>query len=86
VIGIVSRSDFLEHAGVEVHTGLVAQLRQLLRRVPFSHSDKPEVVGQIMSRPVITAQVDTPVLELVPRMADGLHQIPIVQATASWPG
>ena len=33
-----------------------------------------------MSRPVITAQVDTPVLELVPRMADGLHQIPVVQA------
>jgi CBS domain-containing membrane protein len=36
VIGIVSRTDFLEHAGVEVHTGLAAQLRRLLHRVPFS--------------------------------------------------
>ncbi|WP_171939316.1 HPP family protein [Herbaspirillum rubrisubalbicans] len=86
VIGIISRSDFLEHAGVEVQSGLAAQLRRLLYRVPFSHSDKPEVVGQIMSRPVITAQVDTPVLELVPRMADGLHQIPIVQADGKLAG
>lgn len=86
VIGIVSRTDFLEHAGVEVHTGLAAQLRRLLHRVPFTHSDKPEVVGQIMSRPVITAQVDTPVLELVPRMADGLHQIPVVQADGKLAG
>lgn len=86
VIGIVSRSDFLEHAGVEVHTGLVAQLRALLHRVPFTHSDKPEVVGQIMSRPVITAQVDTPVLELVPRMAEGLHQIPVVEADGKLAG
>ncbi|MFJ3057401.1 HPP family protein [Herbaspirillum sp. NPDC087042] len=86
VIGIVSRSDFLEHAGVEVHTGLVAQLRALLHRVPFTHSEKPEVVGQIMSRPVITAQVDTPVLELVPRMAEGLHQIPVVEADGKLAG
>jgi CBS domain-containing membrane protein len=35
---------------------------------------------------VITAQVDTPVLELVPRMADGLHQIPIVQADGKLAG
>ncbi|KAF1045073.1 MAG: hypothetical protein GAK35_01527 [Herbaspirillum frisingense] len=86
VIGIVSRTDFLEHAGVEVHTGLAAQLRRLLHRVPFSHSDKPEVVGQIMSRPVISANVETPVLELVPRMADGLHQIPVVDADGKLAG
>lgn len=86
VIGIVSRTDFLEHAGVEVHTGLAAQLRTLLHRVPFSHSDKPEVVGQIMSRPVVSAGVDTPVLELVPRMADGLHQIPVVDADGKLAG
>ena len=86
VIGIISRSDFLEHAGVEVHTGLTAQLRALLHRVPLLHSDKPEVVGQIMSRPVVTAQVDTPLLELVPRMADGLHQIPVVQADGKLAG
>ncbi|MBV8623709.1 MAG: CBS domain-containing protein, partial [Herbaspirillum sp.] len=49
-------------------------------------SDKPEVVGQIMSRPVITAQVDTPVLELVPRMAEGLHQIPVVEADGKLAG
>ncbi|MBP0596841.1 HPP family protein [Herbaspirillum sp. LeCh32-8] len=86
VIGIVSRTDFLEHAGVEVHTGLAAQLRKLLHRVPFSHSDKPEVVGQIMSRPVISATIDTPVLELVPRMAEGLHQIPVLDADGKLAG
>ncbi|MBB5392809.1 MULTISPECIES: HPP family protein [unclassified Herbaspirillum] len=86
VIGIVSRSDFLEHAGAQVHTGLAEQLRKLLHRVPFSHSDKPEVVGQIMSRPVISAGVDTPLLELVPRMADGLHQIPVLDAEGKLAG
>lgn len=86
VIGILSRTDFLEHAGVEVHTGLAAQLRALLHRIPLSHSDKPEVVGQIMTRPVVTALVDTPLLELVPRMAEGLHQIPVVEADGKLAG
>lgn len=86
VIGIVSRTDFLEHAGVEVHTGLAAQLRRLLHRVPFSHSEKPEVVGQIMSRPVVSASIDTPVLELVSRMAEGLHQIPVLDADGKLAG
>lgn len=80
VIGIVSRSDFLEHAETQLRDGWTAKLQGLLRRVPFSHSDKPEVVGQIMSRQVVTASVDTPILELVARMADGLHQIPVIDA------
>ncbi|EJN07387.1 CBS-domain-containing membrane protein [Herbaspirillum sp. YR522] len=82
VIGIVSRSDFLAHAeaGSSGPGGWAEKLRGLLRRVPFSHADKPEVVGQIMSPTVVTAGVDTPLLELVPRMADGLHQIPVVDA------
>jgi CBS domain-containing membrane protein len=86
VIGIVSRSDFLEHAGADVHTGLAGQLRKLLHRVPFTHSEKPEVVGQIMSGEVISAGVDTPVLALVPKMADGLHQIPVVDADGKLAG
>ena len=82
VIGIVSRSDFLMHAevGSHGHDDWMGKLRGLLRRVPFSHSDKPEVVGQIMSRTVLTAKVDTPLLELVAHMADGLHQVPVVDA------
>jgi CBS domain-containing membrane protein len=57
-----------------------------LRRVPFSHSDKPEGGRADHEPPRDAAQVDTPVLELVPRMADGLHQIPVVQADGKLAG
>ena len=54
-------------------------MREFLRRSPLLHSDKPEVVGQIMTSPVRTASVDQHILELVPLLSDlGLHRIPVV--------
>lgn len=78
VVGIVTRTDFLAYAGVDLHATLGRRIMMLLRRVPLTHSDKPEVVGQIMRREVITANVDTPVLTLVQSMSDGLHQVPVL--------
>ena len=79
VIGIVTRSDFLYHADQRGGTGLGARLRALLLRNPTSHSDRPEVVGQIMSAPVRTVLGEMPIVELVPLMADaGLHHVPVV--------
>lgn len=45
--------------------GLSARIQALLSRSPQSHSDKPEVVGQIMSAPLTTAQGSTTLVELV---------------------
>ena len=81
VIGIVTRSDFLRHADLRDEPSFGARLRAFLRRTTSSHSDKHEVVGQIMSAPVKTAADTTPIVELVPLMADiGLHHVPIVDA------
>ena len=81
VIGIVTRTDFLRHVDLARIETLGAKLRAFLRRTPNTHSDKPEVVGQIMTSRVRTATDDTPIVELVPLMSDqGLHHVPIVDA------
>ncbi|MES2100574.1 MAG: CBS domain-containing protein [Pseudomonadota bacterium] len=81
VIGIVTRSDFLRHAGLDDQRSIAMRLRAFLRRTAHTHSDKHEVVGQIMSARVSSALETTPVVELVPLMADiGHHHVPIVDA------
>ncbi|MYN04742.1 CBS domain-containing protein [Pseudoduganella sp. DS3] len=79
VIGIVTTSDFMTHGGLDDYHGMRRQLREFLRPSGTSHSEKPEVVGQIMVRQPRTANVDTPITELVPLMADsGFHHIPVL--------
>ncbi len=79
VIGIVTRSDFLRHAELQDQRSIGARLRAFLARTTNTHSDKPEVVGQIMSAPARTASETTPAVDLVPLMADvGHHHVPIV--------
>ena len=81
VIGIVTRSDFLNQVGTDGHHTLGMRLRTLLHRTPHSHSSKAEVVGQIMAAPVKTAFETTPLVELMPWMVDaGLHHVPVVDA------
>lgn len=81
VIGIVTRSDFLRHAELRDLNSLSQRLRAFLQRTAHTHSDKHEVVGQIMTAPARTAQATTPAVELVPLMADvGHHHVPIVDA------
>ncbi len=79
VIGMVAQSDFLRYSDLDDFRTLGARLRTLIRRTRHTHSDKPEVVGQIMTAPVKGAYVDTPIVELVPLMANsGLHHIPVL--------
>lgn len=83
VIGIVTIADFLKHAELDPrqHRHLGQRVRRLLAHTPFMHSDKPEVVGQIMSSPAHVVGSDEIAVELVPRLADlGLHQVPVVNA------
>ncbi|MDP9046425.1 MAG: HPP family protein [Pseudomonadota bacterium] len=79
VIGIVTRSDFLRHAELHDQRSIGIRLRAFLQRTAHTHSDKQEVVGQIMSARVSTALDTTPVVELVPMMANvGHHHVPVV--------
>jgi CBS domain-containing membrane protein len=79
VIGIVTLVDFMKHADLDLYDGFDAKLRRFIRRTFDTHSEKPEVVGQIMSAPVLTANQTAHIVELVPLLSDaGLHHIPII--------
>ncbi|WP_373990071.1 HPP family protein [Duganella sp. BuS-21] len=79
VIGIVTQTDFLEHGGLDDYRSIRQQLQRFLRKSGVSHTEKAEVVGQIMTQHPTTARIDTPIVDLVPLMADsGFHHIPIV--------
>ncbi len=79
VVGIVTVADFLEHAGLNRPEGVGQRIRSMIRLEGVTHSDKPETVGQIMTRSVRVASHDRPVAELVPLFSDdGHHHIPII--------
>lgn len=79
IVGIITRADFIRHAGLETHLGLGRRLRDLLRTSQAVHSDKPEVAGQIMTRKVRVAGQNRHVVELIPLFAEGgHHHIPII--------
>jgi CBS domain-containing membrane protein len=81
VIGIVTRSDFLRHVDAPEYAHFGARLRAFLQRTPGMHSDKHEVVGQIMTGHPKIASEDAPITALVQLMSDeGLHRVPIVDA------
>lgn len=79
IVGIITIADFMRHAQVDLHDGLGDKLRDFVRRTVTMHSDKPEVVGQIMTRHVRVASEDRHVVELMPLFSeDGHHHIPII--------
>jgi CBS domain-containing membrane protein len=79
LVGIVTLADFMRHAGIDRQDDLGGRLRALIRPDGRTHSDKPEVVGQIMTRQVRVASADRHVAELMPLFAEGgHHHIPII--------
>ncbi|MNR83742.1 Glycine betaine/carnitine/choline transport ATP-binding protein OpuCA [compost metagenome] len=79
LIGIVTKADFLKHADIEPHDGLTDRLRHLILPSQLSHTEKHEVVGQIMTTEVLTAEINQSILDLVPLMSDAeLHQVPVI--------
>jgi len=54
-------------------------MRSLVRTSTSVHTDKPEVVGQIMTRKVRVASTDRPIVDLLPLLSDGgHHHVPII--------
>lgn len=78
VIGIVTLTDFVKHPDLDCLEGLRGRLYRFLRPATSMFSEKPEVVGQIMAAPVRTIGMDMHVVALVPLMAGGLHQVPVI--------
>jgi CBS domain-containing membrane protein len=80
VIGVVTIVDFLKRADTHhAHPRFFDRLRGFIRRTPGMTADKPEVVGEIMSSPVITATEDLHIVSLIPLFSEhNIHHVPIV--------
>lgn len=79
VVGIVTLTDFLEAASLDVHHGFDQRLRRFIGASPKSHSDKPEVVGQIMTRKVRVTRPHRTLSDLVLLFnSTGHRHIPVV--------
>ena len=79
VVGIVTTTDLLQQQyAVEPVEGLGQKLRSL---IPWKGAKKAQNVGALMSAPVQVAQLDQPVMDLVPLFSvKGRRHIPIVNS------
>ncbi len=81
IVGILTMADFLRRAGLDELSGIGGRWRAFIQRSGSTHSTKPEVVGQIMTRKVQVASAHRHVIELVPIFSGGgHHHIPIIDA------
>ncbi|MGE5451354.1 MAG: HPP family protein [Acidobacteriota bacterium] len=81
IVGILTMADFMRAAQVDGHQGLAAKLRHFILPDGLLQSDKPEVVGQIMTRQVRVTSEDRHAVELMPLFTDaGHHHIPVIDA------
>lgn len=80
VIGVLSLENFLHHVAAEAGQGIGSNIRRLIRPTDSAYSDKPEVVGQIMSQDVALAQPATLISEMVRLLAASEHPaiVPVV--------
>ena len=79
VIGIVTMVDFMRETTVEASLGFWDSLRKFLLPDGLSHSEKPEVVGQIMTKQITIAHLERHATDLMQIFAStGHHHIPVV--------
>jgi CBS domain-containing membrane protein len=87
VVGMVTLTDFLESASADLLPGLDQRLRRLVSRAPGTHSDKPEVVGQIMTRKVRVTRPQRSLSDLLLLFeSTGHRHIPVVSADGKLEG
>lgn len=81
IAGIVTTGDFMRLANLDKPHGLGARLREALLPTRLTHSERPEVIGQIMTRNVRVASEHVPLAKLVPLFSSsGHHHLPIIDA------
>lgn len=79
VIGIVTLVDFIRETPVDGKLGFAASFRKFLLPDGLVHSEKPEVVGQIMTENATVAHQGRHAMDLMQIFtATGHHHIPVV--------
>ncbi len=69
--GLLTHNDFLRAAAALDAQSPADGLTKLLERTTHTHSEKPEVAGQIMSETFVTAQADSLLEALLPLFCEG---------------
>ena len=81
VLGMLHQTDFIRHAQPESFAQVAPRFKRLIKRSHTTHSNKPEVVGQIMSTPVITVPEHAHLVHMVPLMTThDLQVVPVINA------
>lgn len=82
VIGILTLENYLRHVDPDDGQSIGDNIRRLLRPTPSAYSNKPEVVGQIMSQRFATASVSTRLGEMLALLSAQDHPaiVPVVDA------
>jgi CBS domain-containing membrane protein len=81
IVGIITMADFMKHAQVAKHSQLHEKIKHIWQPSGLSHSDKPEVVGQIMTRRVRVARDQSYLAELLPLFSQtGHHHLPVIDS------
>ena len=77
--GLVTREDFLRHAGLIDPETPQNGLQRLITHTGQLHSEIPEVAGQIMREDYVSTQAETPLDEMMPlfRQGDKRHVLVI---------
>jgi len=79
VVGLVNDLDFLTDLGLHSYKSVRSRFRRLMRPVEADFPGVPEVVGQIMTADVPTAQPTANIGDLVPLLRGyGHRHVPIV--------
>ena len=79
LLGMVTVADFLKQIDQSRIAALAGKVANFLKPTPGPVSDKPEVVGQIMSSKPFAVTADLSIVELVHQLSDaGLHHVPVI--------
>jgi len=79
VVGIVTVSDFVKHAQITDQDSMAEKIKSFLRVTEGENSNKPEVVGQIMSEPATTVPFDEHVINVVSLFTEkNIHHLPVL--------
>lgn len=79
VIGMVTIKDMVTHALDLPGRDMLSRIRRLISRTDGHYSDKPETVGQIMSAPAITTDIDRHIVDLIPTFTHhSIHHLPVL--------
>ena len=74
-------ADFLKHAQIDDYMSLSERIKHVWQPSGLSHGDKPEVVGQVMTRRVRVASAQSYLAELLSLFSQtGHHHLPVIDS------